>query len=102
MRWAVTLAVVVAAFPADAGCRLSPADCIVLYRAMTDEAIAEAGDERSFRPAGLSRSERGAALEKRHLDRIDERSLQLPNRIGNEWMRLEACSDVKTAAATCD
>ncbi len=102
MRWFITLALLISSGPVAAACRLSPKDCATLYRAMTDEAYAGADDERNFRPAGLSRAERGVALEKRHLDRIDERSLQMPDRMANEWMRLEACSDVRTAtAANC-
>lgn len=76
---------------AGAACRLSRSDCAILYRAMTEEAYAAADDERHFRPNGLSRDERSAALVRRHLDRIDERSVLLPDRIGDEWMRLEAC-----------
>lgn len=103
MRWAVTLAVLITAWPAEAGCRLSPADCTTLFRAMTEEAYAGADDEQNFRPAGLSRSDRGVALERRHLDRIDEHTLLLPDNISNEWMRLEACSSAKPAAnAQCD
>ncbi len=102
MRWVVTLAVLVAAPPAAAGCRLSPRDCATLARVMTEEAYAVADDERNFRPAGLSRSERSVALERRHLDRIDERSLELPDRMSNEWMRLEACSGVTVSSANCD
>lgn len=76
---------------AGAACRLSRRDCATLYRAMTEEAYAAAEDERQFRPNGLSRDERKAALVRRHLDRIDERSFTLPNRIADEWMRIEAC-----------
>ena len=80
-----------AAQAASPACRLSRADCTTLYRAMTEEAYAAADDERHFRPNGLSRDERSAALVRRHLDRIDERSVLLPDRIADEWMRLEAC-----------
>jgi hypothetical protein len=76
---------------AEAGCRLSRSDCAILYHAMTEEAYAAAEDERRFRPNGLSRDERSAALVRRHLDRIDERSVLLPDRIADEWMRIEAC-----------
>ena len=103
MRWAVTIAFLLSALPAEAACRLSSADCMTLYRVMTEEAYSGADDERNFRPAGLSRSDRSMALERRHLDRIDERSLLLPNTISNEWMRLEACSDEKVAtSAKCN
>ncbi len=103
MRWAVTLAVLVTACPAEAGCHLSPTDCTTLFRAMTEEAYAGADDEQNFRPAGLSRGDRGVALERRHLDRIDEHSLLLPDKISNEWMRLEACNGAKPVAdAKCD
>lgn len=76
---------------AGTACRLSRRDCAILYRAMSEEASAAADDERRFRPNGLSPDERGAALVRRHLDRIDERSFTMPDRIADEWMRIEAC-----------
>lgn len=93
---AVVAAAALAAVPslgqaADAACRLSRSDCAILYHAMTEEAYAAAEDESHYRPGGLSRDERSAALMRRHLDRIDERSFLLPDRIADEWMRIEAC-----------
>lgn len=99
MRVAILSAVLLSALPAHAGCRLAWKDCNALYREMTVEAYAEADDERHFRPAGLTRDERRVALENRHFDRIDERSVLLPSRMANEWMRLEACINPKGVAA---
>lgn len=98
MRLAVLIAVIASTLPCAAGCRLSPEDCRTLVEQMTVEAYTAADDEQHFRPAGLSRYERTAALQRRHLDRIDEESTLLPDRIGDEWMRIEACRD-QTASA---
>ncbi len=99
MRVAVALAVVMSTWPAEAGCRLAFKECNALYREMSSEAYASVDDEKHFRPAGLTRDERRVALENRHLDRIDERSILLSGRVANEWMRLEACLDPKGPAA---
>ena len=99
MRLAILSAVLLSALPAHAGCRLAWKECNALYREMTVEAYAEADDERHFRPAGLTRDERRVALENRHFDRVDERSVLLPSRIANEWMRLEACINPKGVAS---
>ena len=98
MRFVVVLAVLMSTLPAAAtGCRLSPFECRTLIREMSAEAEASADDERHFHPNGLSRYDRATELSRRHLDRIDERSFVLPHAIGDEWSRIEACSDPNTA-----
>ena len=98
MRSAVVIVILMSTIPASVGCRLSSSDCRTLFREMSAEAEASADDERHFHPAGLSRYERATALTRRHLDRIDERSFVLPRAIGDEWSRVEVCSDPRVAA----
>ncbi len=100
MRLAVLIASLASTLPCAAACRLSPDDCRTLFQQMTVEAYTAADDEQHFRPAGLSRFERTAALQKRHLDRIDEESTLLPDRIVDEWMRIEACRGQAAAAGS--
>ena len=102
MRSASVILLCLMSVPAAAGCRLSAADCSVLMREMEQEAEASAGDERKFHPRDLSRYDRSVALSQRHIDRMDQRSVVLPTRIADEWLRLELCADPKDAdTATC-
>ena len=78
---------------ARAECRLSARDCLIIYNLMSDEAYASDADTRHFHPAGKTPSERAAELERRHLDRMDERSITVSTQVGKEWERLDACAD---------
>ena len=89
----------VAQSPSYAGCRLSTADCAVISREITSEAVLQLKDEREY-ATSLKAYPRISVLVGRHYDRLTERARHLPARIAKEQARMDLCDTREGAAAS--